>query len=842
MVLPEHIEKEINDLLDKIGNRDIDVGVRRGATSELYQKFVYKSLVIPRTKEVLLGVLEEAIARVGQCQIPDWVRTRVQNEKFSGPYILGSKNLQLLVQSEGEVLDGGYFALFSSVLVALTNMGGFSRPDWTLFHYLLDLAEASPYFGVKTEIIAQCFRAGAALGDESVARRVLNMLFEPSMRPVYSEIIEGLRHCNPYEGFVEALTRFARQESDGQLAGKAIELLCKWWRVEDQPPVAEAVEATKQKILAASFDSRRERLLELIQSKGGPENLDLSGQSFNSMDLSRDMIQEELRRFQLKRPDAKPVWVSEKTGGMNLRGSNLSRTQLIGVRLQEADLSECDLKEAILSGEFGGAILRNANLESATVTGDFHRVDMRGANLSNANLHSTEMVSACLVGANLSGTNCSFADFRGADLSHADLSDADFTFTKLEGTNLEAVITTHQTDFSNARLSGTPKEPDYAQWRQEFQQEAQEDQSKIQSFLEQNDPESAFDTLWEMYQTHQDFKYHYKKSWYATALKLFAQVPVSTTLIEFVDTELAVPSEDQYPVALDVFATIASHLSDDKFDNLVNSALLGLNLMIEPPEKFKFDNLYLIDLGYRTVLKVVEKRGMYELGYEICGAWLDFLTKEIERERFAVKSYQTAFKKYGELEAIAAFIKRLEVDTPADQRELVELVAGKQRTALFKFGHKWQSLCDKIAQVLYPSVLLDSRQETMLVDGKRPDIIIDDGSVERDPVNGRITHATLFIDAKLGRSVPSKDIEKYMLYCDRLQIWTLETEPPVLSRYVLDPSVEMTGADDLQDQLTSQGHAEIATEIEALLAERRDLERRVLKQFERELKRHLRRS
>ena len=415
----------------------------------------------------------------------------------------------LQIRREQRTICQGVFTssepcLFFWALIALTNMGGFSRPDWTLCHHLLDLAEASPYFGVKAEIITQCFRAGAALGDESIARRVLNALFEPSMRPVYSEIVEALRHCNPYEGFVEALTQFARQESDGQLVGKVIDLLCKRWRVEDQPLVAEAVKATKQKVLAASFDSHREKLLELIQSNGSPENLDLSGWSFHSMDLSCDMIQEELRRFQLKRPDARPAWVSEKTGGMNLRGANLSRAH-IGVRLEGADLSECNLGGAILSGEFGDAILRNANLQSATVTGDFHRVDMKGANLSNANLHSAEMVGACLVGANLSEAHCSFADFRGADLSHADLSNADFTFTKLEGTNLEAAIT-HQTDFSNARLPGIAQETDYTRWRQEFQQEAQEDQSKIRSFLEQNDPESAFYTLWGMYQTHQDFK------------------------------------------------------------------------------------------------------------------------------------------------------------------------------------------------------------------------------------------------------------------------------------------------------------------------------------------------
>ncbi|MBC8248861.1 MAG: hypothetical protein H8E90_04220 [Anaerolineales bacterium] len=178
----------------------------------------------------------------------------------------------------------------------------------------------------------------------------------------------------------------------------------------------------------------------------------------------------------------------------------------------------------------------------------------------------------------------------------------------------------------------------------------------------------------------------------------------------------------------------------------------------------------------------------------------------------------------------------------ADQKELVELAASKQRTALFAFGHKWQSLCERIAQVLYPSVLLDSNQETMLVDGKRPDIIIDDGSIKRDPAYDGILHANVFIDAKLSEVLPPKDIQKYMDHCDRLELWVLvQIHPTVPPTYApLDAEVEIVPAVELQSRLVSQGHSDIAAKIDDLLEERRSLEERVLRAFERELKRHLR--
>ena len=308
---------------------------------------------------------------------------------------------------------------------------------------------------------------------------------------------------------------------------------------------------------------------------------------------------------------------------------------------------------------------------------------------------------------------------------------------------------------------------------------------------------------------------------------------MSATLIELIDLELVALNEDMYPVALDVFATIAQHLPNDEFTKLVDSAKLGLH---------QSDNPYLINLGYQTILKALEKRALYRSAYEVCNTWVEFLAENIYKGQFVVRSYQTAYKKQHQLEAIVDFIKSLEIGA-GDQRELIELAAAKQQTALFAFGHKWQSLCDRIAQVLYSSVLLDSKQETMLVDGKRPDIIVDDGSIRRDPVfYNRISYANLFIDAKLSASVPSEDIQKYMQYCDHLELWVLvETDLAVQPRIVqLDAGVETVAAKDLQSRLVSQGHSELAGEIDDLIEERQDLEKQVLEQFAQEMKRQLR--
>lgn len=104
----------------------------------------------------------------------------------------------------------------------------------------------------------------------------------------------------------------------------------------------------------------------------------------------------------------------------NLRGSDLSRRNLLGADLLEADLSDANLLEANLDR----ANLRFANL--------------RAANLNKANLNGALLRDALLRDANLDHANLRFADLSEADLSGAllrgtDLSGADLSDAKLDG-------------------------------------------------------------------------------------------------------------------------------------------------------------------------------------------------------------------------------------------------------------------------------------------------------------------------------------------------------------------------------------------------------------------------
>lgn len=97
----------------------------------------------------------------------------------------------------------------------------------------------------------------------------------------------------------------------------------------------------------------------------------------------------------------------------------------------------------------------------------------------------------------------------------------------------------------------------------------------------------------------------------------------------------------------------------------------------------------------------------------------------------------------------------------------------KRKLEIFiKSGSEWQLLCNKIAMSLYSKVLLDTLHETMLTNGLRPDIIIDDGSIKRDK-DGKISYANFIIEVK--RSYfDVEDINKYIAYCEKLSIWVLE--------------------------------------------------------------------
>jgi len=110
--------------------------------------------------------------------------------------------------------------------------------------------------------------------------------------------------------------------------------------------------------------------------------------------------------------------------GADLSWTNLYRADLSGANLREANLSEVDLSWADLFG----ANLRGASLSEA----DLYLADLSWANLREANLSGANLSGANLSGANLSGANLSGANLSGANLREANLSGADLRGTCLD--------------------------------------------------------------------------------------------------------------------------------------------------------------------------------------------------------------------------------------------------------------------------------------------------------------------------------------------------------------------------------------------------------------------------
>lgn len=151
--------------------------------------------------------------------------------------------------------------------------------------------------------------------------------------------------------------------------------------------------------------------------------------------------------------------------GANLRGVNLSRTNLVGVNLQGADLREANLSHVTFSGiRSQGDLARSGGIASLFAFGLSSRVlcdipissllmenskqtaeearrmglDLSFAKLSNADLSGADLTGAMLVGGDLRGANLSGAKLDGACLKGTKLQNA-----KLDGANL-----------SEARLEG----------------------------------------------------------------------------------------------------------------------------------------------------------------------------------------------------------------------------------------------------------------------------------------------------------------------------------------------------------------------------------------------------
>jgi hypothetical protein len=131
-------------------------------------------------------------------------------------------------------------------------------------------------------------------------------------------------------------------------------------------------------------------VLRVLEEHGGPEGLDLSGRDLSDIDLSKKVIMDEVRQKGYS-DRVHPVWQSESTGGINLRGANLRGTNLSGAKLgfaclRQTNLQEADLRETVLRyADLEDAVLWDARLEDA----DLERANLRGANLFGARFLDT---------------------------------------------------------------------------------------------------------------------------------------------------------------------------------------------------------------------------------------------------------------------------------------------------------------------------------------------------------------------------------------------------------------------------------------------------------------------
>lgn len=129
-------------------------------------------------------------------------------------------------------------------------------------------------------------------------------------------------------------------------------------------------------------------------------------------------------------------WSAEDMANLqfaDLRGMDLSETNLCCANLQAADLRGADLHGAklwdadLLAADIQDADLRNADLWIA---------GLRDADIRHANLRRSKLWGAVLSGADLSGADLSVTDLREANLLGADLRDADLRDANMVNANL----------------------------------------------------------------------------------------------------------------------------------------------------------------------------------------------------------------------------------------------------------------------------------------------------------------------------------------------------------------------------------------------------------------------
>ncbi|MFS1564261.1 MAG: pentapeptide repeat-containing protein [Candidatus Arsenophonus phytopathogenicus] len=159
------------------------------------------------------------------------------------------------------------------------------------------------------------------------------------------------------------------------------------------------------------------------------------------VDVCRTLkLRDELKIYQ------NPLILTEQ-GKMNLRGVDLSNTDLTDKNLSNADLSNANLSNADLSqsnlfrANLQYTDLSNARLsQSIMIRANLRDADLRGADLSNVDLSSAELSDADLTCSNLSGANLYDADlFRTnltcSNMTSINMSNVDLSLAKMPGAN-----------------------------------------------------------------------------------------------------------------------------------------------------------------------------------------------------------------------------------------------------------------------------------------------------------------------------------------------------------------------------------------------------------------------
>lgn len=170
-------------------------------------------------------------------------------------------------------------------------------------------------------------------------------------------------------------------------------------------------------------------VLAAIEENGGPGGVEFAG--CNLSDIQLDF--KTLRELYALNKVGKPVWWSNSTHGVNLRGA-----RLIDADLQRANLVQADLTEATLYG----ANLQDANLHDSSLKDSFLvRIEASNANFTYCDMQGCHLLFATLTNADLSNARLQNANLSNAVLSssrlcHAKLIDVDLTDADLRGADL----------------------------------------------------------------------------------------------------------------------------------------------------------------------------------------------------------------------------------------------------------------------------------------------------------------------------------------------------------------------------------------------------------------------